>query len=118
MTDRPCTEIGLGALSEPVSPVEGLPLVVGGGRADDEPVAAAAGGEAEEPADGDDQAVLEADEVEDVDDQPGHPGGEAVQSDGVEVADPAGAADRREVALVQVAERPDAVAADACANEL
>ena len=47
----------------------------------DESGAAAAGGEAEEPADEDDQAVLEADEVEEVHHQPGRPGGEAAQPD-------------------------------------
>ena len=51
-------------------------------------------------------------------DQPGGPGGEAAQPDEVEVGDRAGAADRREIALVQVMERLDWAAAEARTNEL
>src|SRR5215216_3274492 len=90
----------------------------GRGGTRDESGPAAAGGEADEPADDDDQAVLEADEVEEVHDQPGGPGDEAAQSDGVEVGDRAGATDRREIALVHVAERPDRMAAEGGADNL
>src|ERR671919_182640 len=45
----------------------------------DEPGAAAAGGKADGPPDEDQEAVLEAHEVEEVHDQPGDPGQEAAQ---------------------------------------
>src|SRR5579871_4512774 len=70
----------------------------------DQPGAAPVRREARQPADHDDEPVLEADEVPEVDGQPGQPGGKAAQLESLDVGDRGGAADRREVALVVVAE--------------
>ena len=53
----------------------------------DDSGAATAGCEAERPADEDEQPILEADQVPEVDDQPGRPGGKAAQPDAFEVGD-------------------------------
>src|SRR5436190_20629623 len=71
----------------------------------DQSCATAVGEEAERPADEDEDAILEADEVPEVDDEPGDPGDEAAQLQALEVGDRRCAADRGQVALVAVAER-------------
>ena len=53
-----------------------------------------------------------------MDQQPRHPGDEAAEPDRVQVGDRGGAADRRQVALVAVAERPGVAAAQPRAHEL
>ena len=53
----------------------------------------------------DQEPVLEAHQVEEVDDQPGHPGEEAAELDALDVRDGGGAADGGQVALVAVPER-------------
>ena len=77
------------------------------GRRADDPRPAAAGEEAERPPDEDQQAVLKPDQVPEVDEKPRDPGREPAEADDVEVGDRPGTADRREVALVAVVERPD-----------
>src|SRR5918992_1936151 len=84
----------------------------------DQPGAAAAGGEADRPADEDEEAVLEADQVEEMDDQPGDPGDEAAELDALDVGDGGGAADGGEVAFVAVAERRRSAALQAGADGL
>ena len=74
-------------------------------RAADQPRAAPVREEAERPAREHEQAVLKADQVPQVDRQPGHPGQRAAEMDPFEVGDGARAADRREVALVAIAKR-------------
>ena len=92
----------------------GVALVVAGVAlhrelaARDQAGTAAVGEEAERPLDEDEQAVLEADQVPEVYDEPGQPGGEPAEPDDVQVGDRAGAADRCEIALVAVAKRADA----------
>src|SRR4051794_24990484 len=71
----------------------------------DQPGAAAARGKADGPADEDEQAVLEAHEVEQVHEQPGQPGEEAADLYALDVRDGGGAADGGQVALVAVPER-------------
>src|SRR6266508_2617165 len=70
----------------------------------DESGATAVGREAERPADEDEQPVLEADQVPEVDDQPGRPGEKAAELDAFDVGDCRCSADRGQVALVAVAE--------------
>ncbi len=62
-------------------------------------------GEAERPADEDDDAVLEPDEVPEVDEQPRDPGDQAAQPQASDVSYRRRPTDRREIALVAVAER-------------
>src|SRR4051812_18787540 len=97
-----------GPLTKPLqnSASAGLPIVFHLACARDEAGPPVVGDEADEPADEDDQAVLKADEVPEVHREPGRPGREPAQPDHMEVGDCAGAADRREVALVAVAEGP------------
>src|ERR671918_2954545 len=73
-------------------------------RAREESRAATVGREAERPADENEQPVLEADQVPEVDDQPGRPGQEAAEPDAFDVGDCRCSADRGQVALVAVAE--------------
>src|SRR6266516_4159165 len=88
-----------------------------GRRARDQPRAAAMRREADEPADEHEDAVLEADEVEEMDEEPGDPGEEAAELQSPQVGDRGCASDSGEVALVVVAERPRATAANAVAND-
>src|SRR5687768_10150925 len=74
--------------------------------AGDEPRAASAGDEADRPADEDQDAVLQPDEVEEVDDEVGQPGRRAAQPQAPEVQHRPPPADRRGVALVEVPKRP------------
>jgi hypothetical protein len=62
------------------------------------------GGEAECPADEDEEPVLEADEVPEVDDEPGDPSDEAAEFQPLDVGDCGCSSDRGEVAFVSVAE--------------
>src|SRR3954466_16414340 len=66
--------------------------------------AAAVAHEAERPADEHDEPVLEADQVREVNAEPERPRDEAGQSERAELAHRAQPADRRQVALVAVAE--------------
>src|SRR5262249_20144850 len=70
----------------------------------DHPAAAPAGEEAERPAGQDEDPVLEADQIEDVDHEPEEPRREAAHLEALDVGDGARAPDRRDVALVPVAE--------------
>src|SRR5207249_8343124 len=70
----------------------------------DEPGATATGEEAEGPARDDQQPVLEADQIEEMDDEPGDPGDEAADADPLDVRDGLRAADRGQIALVDVFE--------------
>src|SRR4051794_3052473 len=79
---------------------------------------AAAGDEAEAPADEHEEPVLEPDEVPEVDHQPGDPGDEAAELDALDVGHGGGAADRGQVALVDVAEGLRRRAAQAPADGL
>src|ERR671918_2382865 len=72
----------------------------------DESGTATVGREAERPADEDEHPILEADQVPEVDEQPGRPGGKAAEPDAFDVGDCRCAADRGQVALVAVAEHP------------
>ncbi len=63
------------------------------------------GDEAEGPADEDEQPILEADQVPEVHDQPGAPGDEPTEPEALDLRHGGGAADRRDVPLVAVAER-------------
>src|SRR4029079_14083060 len=72
----------------------------------DQPGAASVRVEAHAPPDEHENAVLEADQVPEVDEEPRHPREEATQLEPVDVCDGGGAADRGEVALVAVAEGP------------
>jgi hypothetical protein len=74
-------------------------------RASDETCAAAVRSEAHRPADEHEDPVLEADEIEEMDDEPREPRDEAAQAEALDVCDGGSTADRREVALVAVAER-------------
>src|SRR5439155_24325671 len=87
-------------------------------RSGDQPRPAPARDEAEEPADEDQDPVLESDEVPEVHDQPGRPREEPAQPDRVEVGDRAGAADGGEVALVAIVEGADFAPANPRANQL
>ena len=60
--------------------------------------------EAEGPADEYEQPILEADQVPEVDSEPGHPGDEAAQPDALDVGDCRCSPDRGQVAPVAVAE--------------
>jgi hypothetical protein len=71
----------------------------------DQPRAAAAGGEAERPSDEDEDAVLEANQVPEMDEEPGAPGDEPGQPQPFDVGDRRRATDDCEVPLVAVAER-------------
>src|SRR3712207_444131 len=82
----------------------GVELLARGRTACDESGAATVGHEAKGPADEDEQPVLEADQVPEVDEQPGRPGGEAAQPDAFDVGDRRCSADSGQVALVAVAE--------------
>src|SRR6266536_6679651 len=97
----------------------GLPWAPAGlsSRPGDEPCAAAVRGEAERPADDDEDTVLEADEVPEVDDQPGDPGDQAAEPQPLDVGDRGGAADGREVPLVAVTERRCVARAEPSAND-
>jgi hypothetical protein len=79
----------------------------------DQPRAASSGQEAERPAGEDEQAILEADEIEDVDGEPDQPGRHSADLDALDVRDRAGAPDGGEVALVDVAEGPRRASGDA-----
>src|ERR1044072_1679111 len=79
--------------------------VLGVGGLGDEPGSPAAGGEADRPADEDEEAVLEPDQVEEMDGQPGDPGQEAADLDALDVGDGGRTADGRQVAFVVIAER-------------
>ena len=92
-----------------------LPAVVGL-RVRDQPLAAAVGDEADHPAGEDEQPVLEADQVEEVHDQPGDPGEQAAELEALEVGDGLAAADRGEVALVAVVERRRLLPGEAVAD--
>src|SRR5437773_2265359 len=70
-----------------------------------DPRAAPAGQEAEGPPCEDEQPVLEADQVEEVQSQPEGPGGEAREVQPLDVGDRTRAADRGEVSLVPVVKR-------------
>src|ERR671910_2717143 len=70
----------------------------------DESGAATVGCEAERPADDNEQPVLEADQVPEVDEQPGRPGGKAAEPYAFDVGDCRCSPDRGQVALVAVAE--------------
>src|SRR6476469_9133545 len=77
----------------------------------DDPGAAPARQVGERPAREDDHAVLDADEIDDVDPEPRRPGEEAGKREALDDADRACAPDRRELALGAVVEgRPCAVA--------
>src|SRR5207245_11784275 len=69
--------------------------------------------EAERPARHDQEAVLEPDQVEEVDDEPGHPGGESTDADALDVGDGLRATYRGQIALVVVPEGLGAAAAEA-----
>ena len=71
----------------------------------DQSGAATVGCEAERPADEDEQSVLEADQVPEVDEQPGRPGEKAAEPDAFDVGDCRRSPDRGQVAFVAVAER-------------
>ena len=62
------------------------------------------GREAERPADENEQPILEADQVPEVDDEPGCPGEKAAEPNSFDVGDRRCSADRGQVALVPVAE--------------
>src|ERR671919_541518 len=83
----------------------------------DESGAATVGCEAERPADEDEQPVLEADQVPEVDEQPCCPGGKAAEPDAFYVGDCRCSPDRGEVALVAVAERPVLAASEPRADD-
>src|SRR6266566_58086 len=70
----------------------------------DEPCAPATGDEAESPARDDQQPVLEADQIEEMHDEPGDPGDEAADADPLDVRDGLRATDRGQIALVDVLE--------------
>src|SRR5437660_1050707 len=84
----------------------------------DEPGAAPTGGEAERPADEHENAVLEADQVPEVDEEPGDPGDEAAQLQALDIRDGGGATDRRQIALVAVTERRRVGGAQAIEHDL
>ena len=81
----------------------GLPLPVA--RAD-QPCAAAARHVRDAPAQEDDEPVLESDQVGEVDRQPDEPRREPGEPQSLDVGDGARAADRGEISLVAVVERP------------
>src|SRR5919198_3833976 len=68
----------------------------------DEACAATACCEADRPADEDEQPILEADQVPEVDDEPGRPGEKAAEPDALDVGDGRRSADRGKVALVAI----------------
>ena len=68
----------------------------------DQARATAVCGEADRPANEDDNAILESHEVPDMDEQPGDPCDKATQPQPADVRDSGRAADRREVALVAI----------------
>src|SRR5262249_51976440 len=83
----------------------------------DHPCAAAAREEADRPAEHDEQPVLEADEVDEVHAEPEDPRGEACDPYALDVGDCLGTADRREVSLVAIPERPRFLPAQAVLDE-
>src|SRR4051812_39754155 len=89
---------------------------LGVARARDQSRPAAARREAEGPADEDEQAVLGADEIEEVDEQPRQPGEEAAELHALDVGDRRGPADGGEIAFVAVAERRRGAALQAGAD--
>src|SRR6266511_5690136 len=101
--------------AEPTAQV--LQVGVVGRRPRDQPGAAAVRREAEHPADEHQDAVLEAHEVEEVDEEPGDPGEEAAELHYSQSGDRRRAPDRREVALVVVAERARVATANAVAHD-
>src|SRR6266576_6731752 len=72
----------------------------------DDAGAATVGQEARAPACEHDQPVLNADQVEEMHQEPGHPGDEAGQLDSVQIGHGLRLADRRQIPLVEVAEGP------------
>ena len=78
--------------------------------------AAPARDEAEAPAEKHEQPVLEADQIEEVQPEPEQPGRQSRDVHAFEVGNRARAADRREVALVVVTERPRGLIAEAPAD--
>ena len=84
----------------------------GGRLPRDQARTAAAGDERERPAGQDQDPVLESDQVEDVDPEPQQPGDRAAEVQPLDLGDGAAAADRGEVALVDVAERLDRLAGE------
>ena len=114
ITTRCCSTVpSANTAAEPKARITAMGAAYEGGRATpcgsgtvlDHASAAAAREEAERPADQHQQPVLEADQVPEVDHEPGDPGGKPAQANGVEVRDGPCPADRREVALVAVVER-------------
>src|SRR3989442_11766919 len=91
----------------------GLPSRLG-----DQAGAAAVGDKAEQPANEDEDAVLEADEVPEMHDQPGDPGDEAAELESLDVGDRCCSADRRQVAFVSVAERARLAGAQPSTHDL
>src|SRR3954467_6100593 len=81
-----------------------------GGSAGEHPPPPPAREEGKRPAHDPQDPVLEADQVEDVDPEPQQPGERAAEVDPLDLGDGAGASDRGEVALVDVAERLDGLA--------
>src|ERR671935_1626491 len=81
--------------------------LVGANRGDDARAATVCQ-EARAPAREYDQPVLNADQVEEMHEEPDQPGDEAAQLDPVQVGHGLRLADRRQVPLVEVAERPAA----------
>src|SRR6059058_2592481 len=86
-------------------------------RVVDQAGATAVRDEAEGPAHDHEQPVLEPDEVPEVDNEPCDPGEEAAQLEPLDLGDGGRAADRREVALVAVAERRRLARAQAVAHD-
>ena len=82
----------------------------------DQPRAAAVREEADRPADDDEQPVLEADQVPEVDHEPRDPRHEAAEVHALDVGHRAGAADGGEVALVDVVEGLGLAAGEAVAR--
>src|SRR3954454_15294699 len=72
----------------------------------DETRASAAGEVAERPAHEDDHPILEPDQVQEIYEQPQDPGWKAGQAHALQLRHRAGAPDRREAALVPIAEWP------------
>src|SRR5205814_7284787 len=89
----------------------------GSTRVGDQTRATAVRDEAEGPAHDDEQPVLEADEVPEVDDEPRDPGEEAAELEPLDLGDGCRAPDRREVALVAVVERRRLPRAQAVAHD-
>src|SRR5439155_12566251 len=78
----------------------------------DEAGAAAPGDEAECPARHDEEPILEPDQIEEVHDEPSHPGREATDAYSLDVGDGLRATNRGQIALVEVPEGMGAAATE------